>query len=149
MFNFARKALIQQLLTAANLFRWKKIDQPDCCLCNKIQTNKHVLANCSSLGSLEQYTRRHNNVLQLLAEWFTTAISADQSLSVDIPPERWNSVEKIFQPSCRPDLVLVDKTKISILELTVCHESNLEKSRQYKLDKYKNIRDQIQPHLIK
>jgi len=149
MFNFARKALIQQLPTAANLFRWKKIDKPDCCLCNKIQTNKHVLANCSSVGSLERYTRRHNNVLQLLAEWFTTVISADQSLYVDIPSERWNSVEKIFQPSCRPDLVVVDKTKIGILELTVCHETNLEKSKQYKLDKYKNIRDQIQPHLIK
>ena len=149
MFNFARKALIQQLPTAANLFRWKKIDKPDCCLCNKIQTNKHVLANCLSVGSLERYTRRHNNVLQLLAEWFTTVISADQSLYVDIPSERWNSVEKIFQSSCRPDLVVVDKTKIGILELTVCHETNLEKSKQYKLDKYKNIRDQIQPHLIK
>ena len=44
---------------------------------------------------------------------------------------------------------MVDKTKIGILELTVCHETNLEKSKQYKLDKYKNIRDQIQPHLIK
>ena len=33
IFNFARKALIQQLPTASNLHRWKNIDKPKCCLC--------------------------------------------------------------------------------------------------------------------
>ena len=111
IFNFARKALIQQLPTASNLHRWKKIDKPECCLCNKIQSNKHVLANCSASVCLERYTDRHNNILQLLAEWLSSVKSADQSLYADIPSEKWNSVDKIFQSTCRPDLVLVDKPK--------------------------------------
>ena len=84
---------------------------------------------------------------QLLAEWLLSAKSADQSLYADIPSEKWNSVDKIFQSTCRPDLVLVDKLNISILELTICRETNLEKSKQYKLSKYQNIHDHIQPHL--
>ena len=47
MYNFARKALLQQLPTASNLFQWKKIDSPKCCLCNssEAQSNKHVLVS--------------------------------------------------------------------------------------------------------
>ena len=89
IFNFARKALIQQLPKASNLFRWKKIGKPECCLCNGFQSNKHVLANCSAVVSLERYTRRHNNILQLLAEWISTTKSVNQSLYVDIHPEHW------------------------------------------------------------
>ena len=71
IFNFARKALIQHLPTASNLFRWKKIGK-NAVYCNGFQSNKHVLANCSAVVSLERYTRRHNNILQLLAEWIST-----------------------------------------------------------------------------
>ena len=78
---------------------------------------------------------------------YSSVKSADQSLYADIPSEKWNSVDKIFQSTCRPDLVLVDKRNISILELTICHETNLEKSKQYKSRKYQNIHNHIQPHL--
>src|SRR5437899_11881390 len=45
--NFTHKALLQVLPSAANLYRWKKIPDPQCVLCNQglNQTNKHVLAN--------------------------------------------------------------------------------------------------------
>ena len=68
IFNFARKALIQQLPTASNLHRWKKIASPMCNLCSsdKVQTNKHALNNCDK--ALERYTERHDNVLSLLAK---------------------------------------------------------------------------------
>jgi hypothetical protein len=39
----------------------------------------------------------------------------------------------------RPDLVLSGDAAILILELTVCHESNLQSSRTYKTHKYENI----------
>ena len=99
--------------------------------------------------SLERYTRRHNNILQLLAEWISTTRSVNQSLYVDIHPDQWISVDKVFQQSSRPDLVLVDNSEISILELTVCHETHLTKSKQYKLDKYINIREKLQPQFSK
>ena len=39
----------------------------------------------------------------------------------------------------RPDIVLYDSKNILVLELTVCHKSNLLKSKQFKLRKYENI----------
>src|SRR5271163_3559757 len=42
LFKFTRKALQQQLPTAANLVRWGRISDPLCKLCLNKQTNKHV-----------------------------------------------------------------------------------------------------------
>src|SRR5206468_3491223 len=39
----------------------------------------------------------------------------------------------------RPDLAIVTPSKIVIGELTVCHETNLLRSRDYKLQKYSNL----------
>ena len=53
----------------------------------------------------------------------------------------------------RPDLAIVNSTKILICELTVCHETNLESSRQFKLNKYSNISSAksslVKNHLVK
>ena len=75
VYNFARKAMQQQLPTAANLARWKQTCDSSCQLCNsgKPQTNKHVLSNCSSLAALERYKRRHSGILETLADWLPIA----------------------------------------------------------------------------
>ena len=66
LFNFARKAMIQQLPTAANLFHWGKTTNPPCPLCKTCsQTNKHVISKCSSPVALERYKRRHDDVLTI------------------------------------------------------------------------------------
>jgi hypothetical protein len=41
----------------------------------------------------------------------------------------------------KPDLALKTSNKVGLLELTVCHETNLIASRNYKLNKYRNIAD--------
>ena len=41
--------------------------------------------------------------------------------------------------NCRPDLVISDMISIHILELTVCHETNMIISNEYKKNKYRNI----------
>jgi len=148
IYQFARKALLQQLPTAANLHKWKKIANPDCVLCNanNTQTNKHVLSNCPAKIALERYTHRHDNVLSMLADWIAGVKSPIQQLFADIAPDRWNPIESVFKPSCRPDLLLVDGNKIGVLELTVCHETNLAKSKLYKLNKYKHIGHSLQPN---
>ena len=48
------------------------------------------------------------------------------------------SISDLFV-NCRPDIAVCDRGNISILELTVCHETNLEKSRNFKATKYANI----------
>ena len=41
----------------------------------------------------------------------------------------------------RPDIAIADSNSICTLELTVCHETNIVSSRDYKRNKYKNIAD--------
>jgi len=139
LFQFVQKALQQQLPMAANLNRWKRTTNPFCDLCggSKPQTNKHLLSNCSNPSMLERYTNRHNDVLKTLATWINENKSAAQKLFVDI--DGLSPISDIFQDTCRPDLVIVNVDVIVVLELTVCHESNLLKSRNYKLSKYSNI----------
>ena len=67
------------------------------------------------------------------------------------------------RPSCdlfngfRPDLAVVSSTKIIDGELTVCHETNLQLSKDYKLQKYSQLaaarasefkRHEVQVHTI-
>ena len=86
MYNFARKALLQQLPTASNLFQWKKIDSPNCCLCKscEAQSNKHVLSHCAAKISLSRYTSRHDSILNILAAWLKSVKLQDTSLFVDV-----------------------------------------------------------------
>ena len=69
LFGFVCKAFQQQLPTASDLNRWKRIDDPNCLLCHKTtsQTNKHVLPNCPA--ALNRYLERHNKILLIIAEW--------------------------------------------------------------------------------
>ena len=145
IFCFTRKAILQQLPTASNLHKWKKTDNPVCTLCNmnKVQSNKHVLSNCSA--ALERYTQRHDNVLSILANWIWTVKSDDQEMFVDLPSDKWDSIDRVFQPTCRPDIVVAEKAKLYVLELTVCHETNLVKSKNYKISKYIAIKSHLQP----
>ena len=140
LFKFARKALMQQLPTASNLRRWGRGGDGNC-RCGSPQTNKHVLSNCGLPNSLERYTRRHDAVLSVLTHWITSSLSATNSgtykLLSDLEDGN-SSVTDVFK-SLRPDIVLVGNHNIVTLELTICHESNLLRSRQYKCDRYKDI----------
>ena len=143
--QFAYKALLQLLPTASNLFKWKRIGSPHCSLCNinKSQTNLHTLSNCSSSTALTRYTTRHNTILEIISNWIASNISKDQTLYVDSPSSTFGSINEIFHEASRPDIVISNKTEVVVLELTVCHESNIEKSRTYKENKYKNLHQNL------
>jgi hypothetical protein len=140
LFNFARKALIQVLPTAANLKRWKRVQDASCPLCPRgtPQTNKHVLSNCSSATALHRYTVRHNDILSLLISWIKASISPNQPLYADLSDANVLPVCDLFC-NCRPDLAICDTNSIHILELTICHETNMVASKDYKKNKYRNI----------
>ena len=139
LFQFARKALQQQLPTAANLARWKKILDSSCRMCSgaKPQTNKHLLSNCSNPLMLDRYLHRHNEILKLISSWIDLNKSASQQLFADL--DSTNLISLVFHDSVRPDLILADDSEILVLELTVCHETNLQSSKTFKQNKYQNI----------
>ena len=66
VYNFVRKAVQSQLPTFDNLHRWGRAPSNLCPMCGFIQTNKHVLSNCSSNGALSRYTIGHNKALKIL-----------------------------------------------------------------------------------
>ena len=142
LFNFARKALLQVLPTAANLKRWNRVQDATCSLCasGKVQTNKHVLSNCGSPTALRRYTVRHNEMLCLIINWLRSCLTSEQLIYGDLPESNILPVSDLF--NCyRPDIAIADNNSICTLELTVCHETNLISSRDYKRNKYKNIAD--------
>jgi hypothetical protein len=142
--NFALKALQQQLPTASNLVRWKRSVRTDCVLCNesKPQTNKHVLSNCGSAAALNRYRARHDSVLKILASWLQAVLSNEQTMYADLDSLQYRPVRDLFK-NLRPDIAVMSARSLHVWELTICHESNLHSSKQYKLDKYKLLHNDM------
>jgi len=140
LFNFARKAIQSQLPTLANLVRWGRATSNLCPLCGAVQSNKHVLSNCSHPDVLLRFTNRHNKTLELLASWFSAKLKNNSALFVDLPGSRYKQVSDIFS-SVRPDLAIIHEKSVTVLELTVCHETNLITSKAYKENKCMDLND--------
>jgi len=133
--NFARKALIRCLPTNSNLHRWGKTPSDSCPACAAPETENHVLSNCEAAAQQGRYTWRHNAVLKMLATHIQTHLSSTDGLYVDLPG--FKNPSDIYT-SILPDITVVRDGRASILELTCCYGKNVEASRQYKLNKYKN-----------
>lgn len=148
LFSFARKAFQQQLATASNLYRWKKIDSDKCSLCGAKQTNKHALNNCSSAAALSRYKRRHDSVLEILTKWLISSMKEECEIFVDLIGQTYRPISGVFR-SLRPDIVIIQKKSISTLELTICHETNATTSKNFKISKYKNLKHNLLPEYAK
>jgi hypothetical protein len=140
--KFVRKALQQQLATAANMQRWHRTASNLCILCNSVQTNKHVLSNCSFPGSLSRYTDRHNAILKYLSDYINSVLPSSFTLYVDLPNS--NPICSLFN-NLRPDLAILSPSLITVFELTVCHETNLKAAKLRKVEKYKNLNLHLNP----
>ena len=119
---------------------------PNCPLCKAdiAQTSKHVLSNCPSPIALTRYTARHNEILQILVSWLRTAISPEKQLLADLPNSDERCTSKLFH-SYRPDIAICDSVSVNTLELTICHETSMPNSRNYKINKYAKIQDSCTP----
>ena len=130
--NFARKALVRCLPTLSNLHRWGRSISNTCPSCHLLETEKHVLNNCSMAANEGRYTWRHNAVLKYLANSLQPLLSAAHTLYVDVPG--YCSPSVLFD-SVRPDLVLRTNNNVTVIELTCCYEQNIEKSKKLKIGK--------------
>ena len=154
IFNFVRKAMTNQLPTLRNLQIWGCSPTDACPHCGRSQTNKHVLSNCSAPEALARYLERHNKILRLLVDWLKDKIGGGREWTIycDLDVVGTRHVSDLFV-GVRPDLAIVNSNKVLICELTVCHETNLEISRAYKINKYSNIASarssMIKNHVVK
>ena len=62
-------------------------------------------------------------------------------LYVDIPGHF--NTDLLFSCPQRPDIVLVTSLKMYIIELTICFETNLKKSREYKSTRYQYLAENV------
>ena len=74
---------------------------------------------------------RHDAVLRLLCNWLRGALQrSDVSLHVDLHGNDFKALDQVFT-RLRPDVAIVDDHNIRLLELTICHEINQVKSKNY------------------
>src|SRR3989454_6762321 len=132
---FARKALIRCLATNSNLYRWGRSETDACPHCKQVETENHVLNNCSISALQDRYTWRHNAVLKQLVEKIQSALCRTDEMFVGLPGHKNPST--VFN-GMRPDINAIHNGRVSILELTCCYEKIFEASKSYKVDKYKN-----------
>ena len=49
----------------------------------------------------------------------------------------------VFFASSLPDIVVINNDILYTIELTVCFETNFQKSRKYKMNRYKNLSNEV------
>ena len=137
IFTFCRRALILALPTKVNLKTWNILNSNVCLLCEKHpQTQHHILNNCSKAVSEGRYTWRHDSVLHTMAYHLKGLVAKGYELFVDIP--EYKTPGNLFN-SQRPDIALKHGNNVYVIELTICFETNFEKSRNYKKTRYEHL----------
>ena len=87
---------------------------------------------------LDRYLERHNNILALLGHWFKSNLKNGSALFVDLPGACFKQIQDLFV-GVRPDMAIMTDKDVLVIELTICHETNFESSRKYKINNYENL----------
>ena len=99
---------------------------------------------------LDRYLWRHNSILQYIVNSIRETCSHDEiNIYADLPYQNFGNSTvptDIVITAQKPDLVIVNKSikKVTILELSVPFETNIEKTHQIKVDRYANLISDIQ-----
>ena len=134
IYNYTIRYMNNSLASLSNLSRWGKSLTSSCNFCRQIQTTKHVLSGCTPC--LERYTWRHNSILLNIAKILKPLV---KTIYVDLPG-RFLCPDSITGASHRPDMILIDsENKMYLVELTVGHESNVDRNIKRKADKYSHL----------
>ncbi len=88
-----------------------------------------------------RYTWRHDSTLNKITEFVNQVNDSDFIINVDLGEKPWTIPQDLLMTSDRPDLVVIDNINkcISILELTVPFENNVNHNYDYKCHKYVHL----------
>ena len=136
--NFARRYLIFNLANNSNLFRWKIFPSSNCNLCLKPQTQLHIFN--FSARALDPFTWRHNSIVSSLCNHLNKKICRDFKIFADLT--NYENPGNLFK-SKRPDIVIKESDSITAIELTCPFELNIIKSREYKENKYRELKNDL------
>ena len=126
--SFILRAASDTLPTPLNLKRWKLITDARCDLCeHKNPTSSHNLNGCTVALEQGRYTWRHDSVLLKLMRGLLDEF--DPNIKVYCDLEGFKASENppatvppsLVSTTARPDMVFIDGSKITLLELTIPH----------------------------
>ena len=138
IFRFCQRYLVLSLANNLNLHRWKISNNGLCFLCNKLQTQFHVFNNCKQ--ALHRYTWRHDSILFTITEHLKPKLANSFCIYVDSLHLGFPSPKRLFSGKI-PDIVLHQGEKLIAIELTCPAETNLLSSREYKSNRYKELKN--------
>ena len=147
--QFFVNSSIDTLPTNSNLCRWNKRSSPKCNICPNKDTLLHSLNNCQTMLQQGRYTWRHDSILIELYNTWKSNLPDNQEIYCDLPG-KFAGVStipiNILVTSLRPDIVVVNSSEksISILELTVPYDTNITNANARKMDKYDQLRSDLQ-----
>ena len=147
-----RHLLNSCLKQSSALFEWhcsNNFRQPRTCIVGEIvltqlftlqrrpdkQTHTFVLYLGYMVVSIQDQTYR---ILRIIADWLSVKLKTSAELFVDLNDAAVQPLSNVFD-SLRPDIAIKSNSSIITLGLTICHESNISSSREYKINKYKNL----------
>ena len=141
--NIMMRARASTLHTRA-LLKIEGVVTDDTCLnCNKRDTQKHVFNNCGLL--LDLYKLRHDNALKVMKPYIQQAMKENDVLVWDrhCPRSLRCSIGRVKHD--RPDVLIVntDTKIVTLLELTICYDTNIVKSTENKIEKYQLLMDDL------
>ena len=142
--SFLLRAGSDTLPTPLNLKRWRLRMDSTCPLCGHTQpTIHHILSSCPEALQQGRYTWRHDSALQILVKSIKEHLDCNTILYADLPGMRAseNPVATIpddtLVTSARPDIVLLGEDEVTLIELTIPHNSleSLSNARDRKSQK--------------
>ena len=151
-YSFALRSLNDTLPNSSNLLLWNKSLSDNCKLCGQgKQTLLHVLNFCRA--ALGRYTWRHDNVALILSRFIRNHLSdSNDQLLTDVVMNSDETAfdfdksvatipQDIYQTTSRPDIVIFNRIlkTMSIIELTIPHESNLVNAKRRKAERYQSL----------
>ena len=115
---------------------WKKTSTSLCKFCLNSRTLEHVVSGCKVYLHEGRYNWRHDSILKNLVTYFKS-IRGNLKYYVDIPGSELPSV--ITGVERRPDIVIRDKNKLYIIELTVGFIRRILINAERELKHYENL----------
>lgn len=147
--GFALRAVSNSLNTPDNLKRWGVKKSANCSLCKNKNTNlQHLLQWCPTSLKQGRFTWRHNSVLNYLVKIMKENNDESEQIFADLPGHQINGgtvPANVLVTVERPDIVIIETVtkKVTILELTVSFETNIEAANMRKQVKYNDLKQDI------
>ena len=135
IYSFVNRYLSNTLANATNAVKWGLTKSPMCILCDQNQTLGHVMGACEVALHQKRYNWRHDSVLMNIIKTISSLPATD--IFCDI--EGFSNPSAITGFTERPDIVVRQREKLFVLELTVGFETNLVKNFERKKKRYEAL----------